>query len=259
MGTSTADLPDAEIQADTDILLIEGLTKRFGSFTAVDSVDISVTEGDFHAIIGPNGAGKTTLFNMITGSLPTSDGAIHFRGEDITEATEDARARSGIVRAYQTTQLFPDLSVHEHLRLAAQSRQQDFNLLHKPDSKFDQQATDMFESLKINADPATVAESLSHGNKKKLEIGMSVITDPDLLMLDEPTSGVSGSESEWIFEFIEEISNGLTVLLIEHDMDLILKYSDKITVLNRGEVIARGPPEDIVDDERVQEAYLGEY
>ena len=151
------------------------------------------------------------------------------------------------------------ISSHENLRLAAQSRDQNFNPLNKPDPRFDEQANEMFELIQINADPSTPASALSHGDKKKLEIATAIVTNPELLMLDEPTSGVSGSESEWIFDFISNIASGLTVLLIEHDIDLVLGISDRITVLHRGRVIAQGTPGEITENEDVQEAYLGGY
>jgi len=241
------------------LLEVEGLTRRFGSFTAVDSVDLSVPDGEFHSIIGPNGAGKTTLFNMLAGSLPPSDGTIHFQGEEITAVDQDERARRGISRAFQITQLFPELSVHENLRLAAQSQDQRFNPLTTTDPSHDERAEEMFSQLDIQGRPTAVARNLSHGDKKKLEIGMALLTDPTLLMLDEPTSGVAEAELPNLLDFLVDVVEDLTVLLIEHDVDPVLELSDRITVLDRGSVIARGTPEEITANETVQDAYMGGY
>jgi len=251
---------DAQAAGGTDPLLrTEGLTRTFGSLTAVDAVDLSVPEGELHSIIGPNGAGKTTFFNMIAGTLPPTAGTIHFQGRDITNVDQDERARRGISRAFQVTQLFPELSVHENLRLAAQSQDQSFNPFASTDPAHDEQAREMFDQLGIQADPNSVSKNLSHGDKKKLEIGMALVSDPTLLMLDEPTSGVAEAELPDLFDFLVETTEELTVLLIEHDVDLVLELSDRITVLDRGQVIARGTPDEITADERVQEAYMGGY
>lgn len=260
--TTTQPDPDHEsgVADDSTALLdLDGVTKTFGSFTAVDDVNLSIPSGEVHSVIGPNGAGKTTLFNMIAGSLSPTDGAIRFGGADVTDIDQDERARRGISRAFQITQLFPDLTVHENLRLAAQSQAQRFNPLVTPDPAHAQRAETMLSKLEIQARPSTITKNLSHGDKKKLEIGMALISDPTLLMLDEPTSGVAEAELPALLEFLVDAIEDLTVLLIEHDVELVLELSDRITVLDRGEVIACGPPETITADEAVQEAYMGGY
>jgi len=238
------------------ILEVEELTRQFGSLTAVDEVSMAVPTGEIHAVIGPNGAGKTTLFDMIAGSVDPSSGRVWFRDEDLTGTTEDERARRGIVRAFQITQLFLGLPVLENLRLAAQSRAQEFNPFGRKDKSLVERAEAMYERLNFDAGLSVKAGTLSHGDKKKLEIGMSLITDPSLLLLDEPTSGVSEAESQQIIELINNVKNA-AVLLIEHDIDVILGHSDRVTVLHRGEMIANGPPSEITQNEDVQRAYLG--
>ena len=241
----------------SNFLETEGLTRKFGSFVAVDDVNISVSKGELHSVIGPNGAGKTTLFNLITGSLAPSKGKVRFDGEDISAESESERARRGIVRSFQITQLFPELSAHENLRLAAQSAHQSVNPLKRQSDESKKRASEIFEDLGINTEPEIPAESLSHGDKKKLEVGMAMVTGPNLLLLDEPTSGVSSGESENILTFIQENSEDLTILLIEHDMDLVLDVSDRITVLHQGSVVTQGEPDEVMDNEEVQRAYLG--
>lgn len=260
---STTQFENNSESSDTDsndiLLNISGLKKKFGSFTAVNDVDLSIPPKEVHSIIGPNGAGKTTLFNMIAGSLPATAGTIQFCEEEVTDLEQDERARRGISRAFQVTQLFSDLTVHENLRLAAQSQAQQFNPLVTPDDAHSEEAYKMLEQLDIKVEPSSVTRNLSHGDKKKLEIGMALISDPTLLMLDEPTSGVAEAELPVLLEFLSNTIEDITVLLIEHDVDLVLELSDRITVLDRGEVIASGDSDTIVKNDAVQEAYMGEF
>lgn len=254
----TAEPPKPGPSGDTALEAVE-LTKSFGGFVANDDISLSVPENEFHAIIGPNGAGKTTLFNMIAGSLRPTSGVVRFHGENVTDRSEHERARLGISRAFQITQLFSDQSVLDNLRLAAQSTAQRLNPIATPDPAFEERAHEMFEKLGLGATPETLASALSHGDKKKLEIGMSLVTDPDVLLLDEPTSGVSENESQEVTGFLDEFIGETTILMIEHDIDIVLNLSDRITVLHQGSVIARGTPSDITGNEAVQNAYLGGY
>ncbi|MFB6189134.1 MAG: ABC transporter ATP-binding protein [Halapricum sp.] len=254
----TAEPPEPGPAGDTALEAVE-LTKAFGDFVANEEVSLRVPENEFHAIIGPNGAGKTTLFNMIAGSLRPTSGVVRFDGDDITDRSEHERARLGISRAFQMTQIFGDQTVLENLRLAAQSTDQRLDPLAKPDAAFEERAYSMFEKLGLGATPETTASALSHGDKKKLEIGMSLVTDPDVLLLDEPTSGVSENESQEVTGFLDEFIGETTILMIEHDIDIVLNLSDRITVLHQGSVIARGTPGDITENEAVQKAYLGGY
>lgn len=257
--TTTKQSTDRSTTSESTLLRTNNLTRRFGSFVAVDSVDLSIPRGEFHSIIGPNGAGKTTLFNMLAGTLPESEGEIFFRDEEITGLADHERVQRGICRAFQTPQLFGELSVLENLRLAVQATEQSLNPLGKPDPKHERKAIEMLDRIDLDADPDQTATNLSHGDKKKLEIVTAMSVDPDLLLLDEPTSGVSEADSEPLMEFISESSADRTILLIEHDVDLVLRYSDRITVLNRGSVISRGTPTEIMEDENVQQAYMGSY
>ena len=245
--------------AESELLRTEKLTRRFGSLAAVDSVNLSIPRGEFHSIIGPNGAGKTTLFNMLAGTLPESEGRIIFNGDEITGLADYERVQRGISRAFQTPQLFPELSVLENLRLAVQSKDQSLNPLKRTDPAHEREAIDMLETIEFEVTPKQLTKNLSHGNKKKLEILMALSVDPDLLLLDEPTSGVSQADSDSLMEFISAASKDRTVLLIEHNVDLVLEYSDRVTVLNRGEVISQGTPAHVTQDKKVQEAYMGSY
>lgn len=252
-GTQTSD------SEDPALLRTEGLTRRFGELVAVNDVSLSIPRGEFHSIIGPNGAGKTTLFNMLAGTLPESDGRVVFDGEDITGMADHERVQRGISRAFQTPQLFPELSVLENLRLAVQATDQTLNPLTKTDPAHEQTALEVLDQIKFEAEPGQPTRDLSHGNKKKLEILMALSVEPDLLLLDEPTSGVSQADSDSLMEFISEASTDRTILLIEHNVDLVLQYSDRITVLDRGDVISQGTPSEVTADETVQDAYMGSY
>lgn len=245
---------------DTQLVLkTQNLTRRFGSFVAVDSVNLSIPRGEFHSIIGPNGAGKTTLFNMIAGTLPESEGKIIYKGENITGTPEHIRARQGISRAFQISQLFPNLSIRENLRLAIQGQDQNFNPVSKLNPEHTEKANQMISEINIDAQPSQLAKNLSHGDKKKLEIAMGLSIDPDLLLLDEPTSGVSQAESRPLMDSLSEASKDRTVLLIEHNVDFVLEISDRVSVLDGGSVISQGTPTQIENDEAVQDAYMGAY
>ncbi|CDK38514.1 ABC transporter ATP-binding protein [Halorubrum sp. AJ67] len=254
------------------LLETEGLTKRFGGITAVDGVDFALEAGELCSIIGPNGAGKTTFFNLLTGVLEPSDGRIRFdppdradsdASVDITAASPDETALAGIHRSYQITNLFPTLSVLENVRVAAQaSRGNDSWKLWRNVTEFEDhyaEATRILERIGLAGDAETVTENLSHGEKRSLEIGVALAGDPDLLLLDEPTAGVSSEGVEEVVALIEDVAADHSVMLIEHNMEVVMDISDRIAVLHRGELIADGPPEDVRGDEVVQEAYLGGY
>jgi branched-chain amino acid transport system ATP-binding protein len=265
------------------LLETEGLTKRFGGITAVDGVDFALEAGELCSIIGPNGAGKTTFFNLLTGVLEPSDGRIRFdppgsdgggRGGsadgdgtgsalDITAASPDETALAGIHRSYQITNLFPTLSVLENVRVAAQAgRGNDSWKLWRNVSDFEDhyaEATDILERVGLAGEAETATQNLSHGEKRSLEIGVALAGDPDLLLLDEPTAGVSSEGVDEVVALIEDVAADHSVMLIEHNMEVVMDISDRIAVLHRGELIADGPPEDVRGDETVQEAYLGGY
>ena len=253
------------------LLETEGLTKRFGGITAVDDVDFALEDGQLCSIIGPNGAGKTTFFNLLTGVLEPSEGSIRFAPSsggaesavDITAASPDETALAGIHRSYQITNLFPTLSVLENVRVAAQaSRGSDSWKLWRNVADFEEhyaEATAILERIGLADEAETVTENLSHGEKRSLEIGVALAGDPDLLLLDEPTAGVSSEGVDEVVALIEDVAADHSVMLIEHNVEMVMEVSDRIAVLHRGEVIADGPPEDVRGDEAVQEAYLGGY
>ncbi|MFC4549868.1 MULTISPECIES: ABC transporter ATP-binding protein [Halorussus] len=246
------------------VLRTEGLTKRFGNFTALDGVDLAVERGEFRSVIGPNGAGKTTLFNCITGALVPSAGRVFFEGEDVTDVAPHDRVRRGIGRSFQISTVFGGLSVRENVRLAAQSvADDDIPLVRQfltPTRRFEsveRRTDEVLAEIGLDDRADEYAHALAHGDRRRLELGLVLATDPDLVMLDEPTAGMGSEETQRTMRLIDDVLAGRTLLLIEHDIDLVMSVSDAITVLNRGEVLATGTPEAIADDDAVQQAYLG--
>jgi branched-chain amino acid transport system ATP-binding protein len=225
-------------------------------------VVLAVPGGELRAIIGPNGAGKTTLFNCVMGTLEPTAGTIYLNGRDITDDPEESRPHRGMARSFQSNQLFTDQTVLENVRLVVQTTERgafSMDLFRDHHDVGRAQAVDIADALGLTASLDTEAKNLSHGDQRRLGIAMALATDPEVLLLDEPTSGMSPGATAETAELIEEIRDdrGLTVVLIEHDMDVVLSISDRISVLDRGAVIATGPPEEVRENEAVQEAYLG--
>jgi branched-chain amino acid transport system ATP-binding protein len=245
------------------ILVTDGLTKQFGKLTAVDEVDLAVERGEFRSVIGPNGAGKTTLFNLITGALRPSDGTVLFDGTDVTTVAPHRRVALGLGRSFQITNVFGGLTVRENVRLAAQAVESDISLreaLFRDKESF-QNVTDRTDRT-LNriglADRAgELAETLAYGDQRRLEIGLVLATEPKLVLLDEPTAGMSNEETQATIDLIGEVLADQSLMLIEHDIDLVMRVSDSITVLNRGEVLSTGEPDEVAADEAVRDAYLG--
>jgi branched-chain amino acid transport system ATP-binding protein len=242
------------------ILRTDGVTKHFSGLTAVKEVNLVVEEGQVHSIIGPNGAGKTTLFNMLTGELPVSDGEIYFRGKKITGFKPYQIAKAHIGRSFQQNRLFGNLTVLENVRLAEHAHQRGhFNLTRhflsftRPVEK----AWQVLEELEITDIAARQAGELPHGQQRTLEVALALAGDPVLLLLDEPTSGMSPDDSVKMVRLIRKIGKRLTIVLIEHNMNLVMSVSSTITVLHQGIVIASGNPSEIEKDNRVRDAYLG--
>ncbi len=236
--------------------------KHFGSLAVIEGVGLRVAEGTIHAIIGPNGAGKTTLFNMLTGFLKVTEGSVFFNGEEITNLDSYTISQKGIARSFQITSIFPDLTVAENVRIAAQSREKGrFNLLknHRHLEGAIEKADGILSSIGLLDKRHLKAANLSYGEKRVLEIGISLATSPRLLMLDEPMAGLQKADLEWMMKLVKDISQNLTVVLIDHNIDLIISLSHVITVLNQGIKIAEGTPDEIRNDQKVQEAYLGGY
>jgi ABC-type branched-subunit amino acid transport system ATPase component/ABC-type branched-subunit amino acid transport system permease subunit len=240
------------------LLESRGLTKEFGGLIAVNGVDFQVRRGELRAVIGPNGAGKTTFFNMLTGVLPPSRGRIVFKGRDITRLPAHAVSRLGIARSYQVTNIFGDLTVFENVRVAAQSRTttytfwKDAERLHEAGRRADE----ILHLLGLDAKRGLPAAALSHGEQRYLEIGIALATEPEFLLLDEPTAGMSPEETRQTAAFIRTLAGQVTIVLVEHDMEVVMGISDRITVLNYGQVLAEGTPKEIREHPDVRRVYL---
>lgn len=240
------------------LLRTEGLTKRFDSVTAVDDVDATFEEGTLHAIIGPNGAGKTTFFNLITGALTPSSGTVHFDGEDITDLGPAEIAQRHLIRSYQVTTVFEELSVLENVRVAAQSQHSKYNFWQSADDfpEFIETAEQVLDRVGLLEKRDATAANLSHGEQRTLELAIALATEPKLLLLDEPSSGMSSEETAEIINLIRSLAEEITVVLVEHKMSVVMEVAERIKVLHNGEVIADGSPEAVRNDETVQRVYL---
>lgn len=241
------------------VLRTENLTKRFGGLTAVDNLSISLPGGRIHAIIGPNGAGKTTFFNLVTGLLSPGSGRIFFRGRDITGCRPHVISRLGIKRTLQVKSVFPELSVADNLWITRQARDRFLHPFRRAASDLDakMRVAQTLEQIGL-ADLATrPAGTLSYGDVAMLEIGMALISEPTLLLLDEPTCGMSPAETSRAVAKIRDLARTIDIVIIEHDMDVVFGIADDITVLAQGAILASGSPAEIANDERVREAYLG--
>lgn len=236
-----------------------GLSKLFGGLTAVNRVNFQLGRGELRAIIGPNGAGKSTFFNLLTGHLQPSVGRIYFEGKDITNFRPHQVSRIGIARSFQITNIFLGLSVFENIRIACQSRKVHYNLFSHFGSyrSLEEQAMRVLKAVRLSEKAGALSSQLSHGEQRHLEVGVALATEPSLLLLDEPTAGMSRGEASEIIELIKDVSRDLTVILVEHDMKVVMELAQTITVLHQGEVIAEGAPQEIQEDRRVQEVYLG--
>jgi branched-chain amino acid transport system ATP-binding protein len=243
-----------------DVLLeTRGLTRAFGGLTAVDRVDFSLRRGELCAIIGPNGAGKTTFFNLISGLLRPTTGQVLFQGRDITGLASHRVARCGIARTLQVTSVFGGMTVRENLWIAAQRRRRFYNPFLPASRLADVQVRvgEVVSRLGLEAIADEVAANLSHGHQRLVEMGIAIATDPHLLLLDEPTSGLTAEESGQVAAIVKELSRLCTVLLVEHNMDVVMGIADRVTVLAEGRVLAEGSPEAISRNAGVQDVYLG--
>ncbi len=237
------------------------LTRRFGGLVAVNGVTLDLHVGEVHAVIGTNGAGKSTLINMLSGELPSSDGHIAFAAQDITGWSQPQRARAGIGRSYQRTTIFPEFTVFENCRLAAQAARPRPWALWQAASQCaysTRVAYNALEAAGLAEDAPRRAGTLSHGGKRQLEIAMCLATKPRVLLLDEPLAGMGAEETERMLTLLERLKTGHAILLVEHDMDAVFRVADRITVIVNGEVIASDAPEAIRTNREVQVAYLGE-
>jgi len=241
-------------------LRLEGVTRDFGGLRAVDGVSLEVRRGERHALIGPNGAGKTTLFNLISGALPVTAGTISLFGRDVTGTRAHVRAGQGLARTFQITNLFPDLTVLENCTLAVQARTPARFAMLRPVGAFaalQARARGTLESVGLAGVGDAPVKNLSHGEQRQLEIALALAGRPRVLLLDEPTAGLSPAESRLMAGLLARLDPAITVLMIEHDMDIALELSARVTVLHYGRVIADGPREAIRADPQVRGIYLG--
>ncbi len=244
----------------TSILETNVLTKKFGALAAVLDVSFSIEEGTIHAIVGPNGAGKTTFFNLLTGFLKPTSGSIRFMGQEITGLPVHQISRLGLSRSFQITNVMPKLRVFENVRLAAQSRsRRNFHLFASPEklSNVNRKTSEILEKVRLTNVYNEPADNLSHGELRQLEIGMALATDPALMLLDEPTAGMALDETRNTVALIKEIAQNVTILLIEHDMDMVFAIADWISVFHYGQLLVTDVPDKISANQEVQNAYLG--
>ncbi|MHB1404836.1 MAG: ABC transporter ATP-binding protein [Desulfitobacteriaceae bacterium] len=244
------------------ILRTEKLTIHFGGHIAVDHVSLNIPAHTFCSIIGPNGAGKTTFFNLLSGELLPTGGKIFFRGREITHLSAHKRARQGLGRTFQITNVFPNLTVRENVRLAVQARAGvHYQIMrnYRRYNRFTEKAEALLESVYLGDKLDLSAQALAHGDKRKLELAIILALEPEVLLLDEPTAGMAVEEVPAILELLAQLKAGgeRTILLVEHKLDMVLSLSDTLVVLANGRLLASGEPQHIMDNEEVQAAYLG--
>lgn len=246
------------------MLETQGLTRTFGHLTAVDDVDLTVKRGTFHSIIGPNGAGKTTLFNLLSGALAPTKGTVKLGGQDITDAGPEQRVHYGLGRSFQISDVFDSLTVRENIRLAVQSLQyrevSTLDRLFRQTSAFrdiETRTQEVLEQTDLVDQSDTKAAALSYGDRRRLEISIVLATDPEVVLLDEPTAGMSKENTLETIETIQELLSEKTLMLVEHDIELVMELADTITVLHSGSVLADGTPEEIARNDEVNRVYLG--
>lgn len=244
-----------------DVLLeTTGLRKEFKGFVAVDGVSLKVRRGDIHALIGPNGAGKTTMFNLLTKFLPPSAGTVVFKGQDITGADPAQTARMGIVRSFQISAVFPHMTVLQNVRIALQRELKNSFHFWRPRRSLDvlnDRALALLSDVGLVKFANEQTSSLSYGRKRALEIATTLALDPELMLLDEPTQGMGHEDVGMVIDLIKRVSANRTILMVEHNMNVVSRIADQITVLQRGSILAEGCYGDVSKDPRVVEAYMG--
>jgi branched-chain amino acid transport system ATP-binding protein len=242
-------------------LAAKGVARSFRGFRALDGVDLTVEEGEIHAILGPNGAGKTTLFNCLSGVLQPTEGSVELFGEPITGLPPNQIVRKGLSRSFQISSVFESLTVLENIVVALQAKTHHpirFWESHTVLDEFHPRAREILKQVHLEGKEQVRAADLSHGQKRNLEIGISLTQDPRVLLLDEPTSGMGREDVERTVQLGREVAKGRTVVLVEHNMGVVAQLAHRITVLARGQVLARGTYDEVRSDPRVVEAYLGE-
>jgi branched-chain amino acid transport system ATP-binding protein len=246
--------------SDGTVLKLDGVTRRYGGVCAVDDVSLSVARGERHVVIGPNGAGKTTLFKLVSRLEPVSAGRIELFGSDVTRLAPHKVARLGLARTYQITEVFPQLRVIENVMLAVLGlRGSKFRMLRSAmgERALVEKAEETLERVGLGGLGDRVAAELGHGEQRQLEVGLALAADPKLLLLDEPAAGLSGADRGAIRDLVLGLPKEITVLLIEHDMELALGVADRVSCLHNGACVAEGTPDEIKANRRVQDIYLG--
>ena len=251
--------PGADAAATEPVLRLRGVNKRFGGVHAVRDVDLEVTGGERRAILGPNGAGKTTLFNLVSGEFPPTSGTVELFGRDVTTAPARKRAQLGLTRTFQTSRLFLGLSVEDNLYLAVVGREGGRlrAVPSKRDAAYRKRARAAAERVWLDHHLRTSVGSLSHGEQRQLEVGLASVTEPQIMMLDEPASGLSRGEREKLTELLVGLARDVTLILIEHDMDVALTVAERVTMMHDGRIIVEGTPAEIRANELVHDLYLG--
>ncbi|WP_323751008.1 ABC transporter ATP-binding protein [Marinobacter sp.] len=242
------------------ILETRGLVKEFKGFTAVDDVNLKIERGTIHALIGPNGAGKTTVFNLLTKFLTPTRGQLLFNGQDITKKDSASIAHMGIVRSFQISAVFPHLTVLENVRVALQQKRKDTFAFWRSEKILDElnsRALELLDSVGLREFSHAQAVDLPYGRKRSLEIATTLALDPELLLLDEPTQGMGHEDISVVAELIKEVGKDRTILMVEHNLNVVADLSDTITVLQRGAILTEGNYETVSADPRVREAYMG--
>ncbi|WP_349899233.1 ABC transporter ATP-binding protein [Parafrigoribacterium soli] len=259
--TATATAPDPHGSgAGAPVLTIEGVGKRYGGIQAVDTISLTLHAGERIGVIGPNGAGKTTLFKMIAGDVLPTSGSIELFGRDVTRVGAARRARMGVGRTFQISNLFRDMSVLDNVRVAARGGESSARVFWWPQRSKDDatdRAMDALNSVGLDDRAADVVTDLSHGEQRQLEIAMALVGDPNILLLDEPAAGLSPGERSVLKHLIEDLPRTLPILLIEHDMSLALGLTDRVMCMENGKHVITGTPEEVRSDETVREIYLG--
>ncbi|MFW1676945.1 ABC transporter ATP-binding protein [Pontibacter sp. JAM-7] len=248
-------------QSNQDFILeTRNLTKAFKGFTAVDDVNLQITRGHIHALIGPNGAGKTTVFNLLTKFLQPTSGSIHFNGRDITTMEPAAIARLGVIRSFQISAVFPHLSVLENVRIALQRKEGNSFHFWRSDRVLDRlnsRALELLDSVGLADFAHSKTLDLPYGRKRALEIATTLALEPELMLLDEPTQGMGHEDVGMITDLIKQVSHNRTILMVEHNLHVVSRLADRITVLQRGAILTEGDYATVSADPQVREAYMG--
>ena len=247
------------VSVTSPILATEGLAKSFGRFRALDDVSVAFPEGGITAVIGPNGAGKSTFFNLISGAFPPSQGRILYKGADITGTPPHGFARIGIAKSFQITNVFPHLTAHENVRVAAQAKVSRFDLFGRRSglAGLAAKADGLLAEVGLGARAGRLARELAHGEQRALEIAMALAADPELLLMDEPTAGMSPEETREMMALVRRLATQRTLILVEHKMKLVMDLCRRLIVLHQGRLLAEGTPDEVRADAEVRRVYLG--